>query len=274
MTRLDRHHTAGSKCPERKVISTMISAHKLRSMLSGHSASNRTRRDATTSNVVRGVMRTLTLISLIGVLGALAGCNSASDTPLVQSRDEKQTEEHLKEGPSARTAGALPSKIPDKEISGQFIDSQGHQVDLASFRGKSNVVLVVLDKIPYSLGRVFYPGALPQVSSLTANFEEFKKRNAVMLMVIPCPKDELPTVLRDLKVDDTQGHPKVPFEFLVDPDFRTVKALGLSADLGRPATFVIDVKGNMVFAFVGESTTDRPSVQAMLTQMDKVNTRK
>ena len=67
---------------------------------------------------------------------------------------------------------------------------------------------------------------------------------------------------------------KVPFVMLLDTDLNAVKTLGIEGDLAKPSTYILDKKGNAVFAFVGETTTDRPSVQALLAQLDKLNAKK
>jgi hypothetical protein len=55
---------------------------------------------------------------------------------------------------------------------------------------------------------------------------------------------------------------------------KAVNSLGISGDLAKPSTYILDKKGNAVFAFVGETTADRPSVKALLAQLDKLNAKK
>jgi peroxiredoxin len=90
-------------------------------------------------------------------------------------------------------------------------------------------------------------------------------------MVFPGSPDTLPQFLTDGKVDGQRDNPKVPFPLLLDKDLKAVQSLGISGDLAKPSTYILDKKGNAVFAFVGETTTDRPSVQALLAQLDKLN---
>ena len=161
-----------------------------------------------------------------------------------------------------------------KEVPLKFAAADGTAVDLASYRGKSNVVLVVVKGLPKYPGGKFCPGCLAQVNSLTANYAEFQKRGAEVLVVFPGPSDALPQFRADAKVDGAGGNPKVPFPLLLDADLNAVKALGISGDLAKPSTYILDTKGNVVFAFVGETTTDRPSVQALLAQLDKLNAQK
>lgn len=213
-------------------------------------------------------MRRLSFVGLVLVLVAAAGCGSQSDLPAPKynygSPDLKQVESQFHEQPANREVSG--EKMPLK-----FVDLDGKNVDLASFRGKSNVVLVVVKGMPKYPGGVFCPGCLAQVSALTANYDEFKKRNAEILMVFPGPTEKLPDFLATAKVDGANGNPKVPFALLKDTDLKAVDSLGIRGDLAKPSTYILDRKGNAVFAFVGESTTDRPSVKALLAQLDKLN---
>ncbi|MBP3960772.1 peroxiredoxin family protein [Gemmata sp. G18] len=214
-------------------------------------------------------MRSLTAAGLFALLAALAGCGGSSDlpAPMYGPPDLKAV------------AGRFHNKEPNRTVSGesmplQFVDTNGKDVDLASFRGKSNVVLVVVKGMPRYPGGLFCPGCLAQVNALTANYDEFKKRDAEILMVFPGPKDKLPQFLHDGKVDGESGSPNVPFALLLDTDLKAVNALGIKGDLAKPSTYILDKKGNAVFAFVGEDTTDRPSVQSLLARLDKLNGKK
>ena len=72
-------------------------------------------------------------------------------------------------------------------------------------------------------------------------------------------------------MDGAGGNKKVPFALLLDQDLKAVELLGIRGDLAKPSTYILDKQGNAVFAFVGESTADRPSVKALLAQLDKLN---
>ena len=168
-----------------------------------------------------------------------------------------------------------PNKaVADDQLPLQFTDVSGKSVDLASYRGTSNVVLVVVKGMPKYPGGVFCPGCLAQMNSLASNYEEFKRRGAEVVMVFPGASDKLPQFLADARVDGAGGNPTVPFTLVLDQDLKAVNALGIAGDLAKPSTYILDKKGNAVFAFVGETTTDRPSVKALLAQLDKLNARK
>lgn len=216
------------------------------------------------------VMRNLSAAGLFGLVVLAAGCNSDLPTaaPYAREPDLKAVAAAFHADPQSNRS------VSGDQIPLKFHDTEGKEVDLASFRGKSNVVLVVVKGLPKFPGGKFCPGCLAQVNSLTANHAEFKKRDAEILMVFPGAPDALPQFLADGKVDGRGDNPRVPFTLLLDKDLKAVETLGISGDLARPSTYILDKRGNAVFAFVGETTTDRPSVQALLAQLDKLNAKK
>jgi peroxiredoxin len=209
-------------------------------------------------------MRRLTAVGLFVVLAGAAGCGTSPElgAPATREPDLKAIAGRFHDKPANRTVEQIPLR---------FADLDGQAVDLSSYRGKSNVVLVVVKGMPQYPGGLFCPGCLAQVNALATNHAEFQKRGAEILMVFPGPTDKVPDFLAKGKVDGTGGNPKLPFRLLTDTDLKAIDILGIRGDLAKPSTYILDKKGNAVFAFVGESTTDRPSVQALLAQLDKLN---
>ncbi|MBY0457038.1 MAG: peroxiredoxin family protein [Gemmataceae bacterium] len=216
-------------------------------------------------------MRRLTAAGLLAWLAALAGCGSSDPTyPPPSQETLNQVAGRFHDRDSNRP-------LPDQgsgEVPLKYLDLRGKEVDLASFRGRAHVVLVVVKGMPRFPGGAFCPGCLAQVNALTANHPEFQKREAEILMVFPGSKDKLPQFFKDARVDGQEGNPGVPFPLLVDEDLRAVRALGIVGDLAKPSTYILDKQGNAVFAFVGEGTTDRPSVSALLARLDKLNAKR
>src|SRR2546429_478100 len=66
----------------------------------------------------------------------------------------------------------------------------------------------------------------------------------------------------------TAGEPERLFQMLLDKECRACDRLGIRDDLAKPSTYILDRQGNLVYAYVGETSTDRPSVKAILTQLD------
>jgi peroxiredoxin len=151
-----------------------------------------------------------------------------------------------------------------------YIDLQGKPVDLSRYRGTRKVVLVVLRGMPQAPGGQFCPSCLAQTSSLLANREEFDKRGAEVLLVYPGPTDRLGEFLQTAKMQ-TPGEPEQAFRVLLDEQCRACERLGIRADLAKPSTYILDTQGNLVYAYVGATSTDRPSIRAILAQVDKAN---
>jgi peroxiredoxin len=221
-------------------------------------------------------MRLSFIAGLFGLLVLTAGCSSPPATP-ARVYDGTPTQEELNAKAKQFQDNPQPKgTVPGGQVPLKFINTEGKEVDLASYRGTSNVVLVVVKGLPKAFNGLFCPGCLAQVNSLTANYTKFKEKDAEIVMVFPGPKDALPQFLEKGKVNGEGGNLKVPFTMLMDTDLKAVKTLGIDADWATPSTYILDKKGNAVFVYVGEpgTTTDRPSVQALLAQLDKLNAQK
>lgn len=212
-------------------------------------------------------MRHATAAGLFALLAALAGC-SPDPAPAAPSAQERLNRTAAAFHAMDANRTVAPDQVPLK-----FLDVDGKPVDLTSFRGKFNVVLVVVKGLPQNpaFGGAFCPGCLAQVNALAANHDEFKKRQAEVLMVFPGPTDRVPDFLAQGLVGGADGGPKLPFPLLRDADLAAVSALGIKGDLAKPSTYILDKSGNAVFAFVGEGTADRPSVRSLLDRLDKLN---
>ena len=151
-----------------------------------------------------------------------------------------------------------------------FVDKDGNPVDLTRYRGKSKVVLVVLRGMARSEKGAFCPSCLAQVSSLIANRDEFTRRGAEVLVVFPGPTDRLGEFLQTAK-KRTPGEPALAFRVLLDRECAACDHLGIRDDLAKPSTYILDTRGNVVYAHVGATSTDRPSVKALLAQIDRAD---
>lgn len=217
-------------------------------------------------------MRPLSAIGFAATLTVLAGCNSSPTTPAAPVLPWTQEQLNATAGKFEMKQGE--NKKPN-ELPLQFVDMSGKAVDLSSYRGQKNVVLVVVKGLPQQFNGQFCPGCLAQVNSLTASYPEFQKRNAEVVMVFPGPPEAHKQFLREGLVTDAEGGSKVPFPLVSDPnpDLKAVKALGIDGDWARPSTYILNKSGDVVFAYVGPkgTTYDRPSVKALLDQLDKLN---
>ncbi len=150
-----------------------------------------------------------------------------------------------------------------------FVDADGNKVDLTQYRGKRKVVLVVLRGVARSERGGLCPTCLAQTGSLMANREEFARRGAEVLVVFPGPSERLPEFLERAKTM-TPGEPDKGIRVLLDRECTACERLGIRDDLAKPSTYILDIHGKVVYAYVGETSTDRPSVKAMLAQLDAI----
>lgn len=153
------------------------------------------------------------------------------------------------------------NQVPDlSEIT--FLDLDGNQAALADYRGKKNVVLV------FTRG---YPGYLclfcmTQTSRLITNYDRFEGLDAEVLVVFPGSRQDVQKLIRESK---SKAHSEqVPFPILLDEEFRAVDAFGIRGNPAKPATYIFDKQGELRFAYVGETISDRPSIKALLEQLE------
>ncbi len=152
-----------------------------------------------------------------------------------------------------------------------FTDINGEKYSLADFRDKKHVVLVVTRGFAGSV--CLY--CATQTSRLLTNYQKFVDRDAEVVVVFPIETPDDSKRHRDFAVGvknklDTPPE-KIPFPIVLDVELKAVDQLGIRKDLSKPATYIIDKQGQVRFAYVGESLADRPSVKALLDQLDGLN---
>ncbi len=155
------------------------------------------------------------------------------------------------------------------EISGlTFTDINGNETALADYIGEKSVVLV----ITRGNTNPICPYCTTQTSRLISNYQEFADRNAEVMVVYPIEhggdKDRLDVFLdASRKLLDDPGQ-AVPFPILLDVELKAVDQLGIRKDLSKPATYILNPEGKVRFAYVGAAIDDRPSIDAILKQLD------
>jgi peroxiredoxin len=152
-----------------------------------------------------------------------------------------------------------------------FTNPEGQQVPLKSHLGQKSLVLVITRGYAGSI----CPYCATQTSRLIANYGKIQERNAEVIVVYPLEKpSDQPNldqfVARAVSQLPTDSR-KVPFPLLLDVALKSVDKLGLRRNLSKPATYIFDREGRVQFAYVGNSLADRPSIKAILEQLDKIN---
>jgi peroxiredoxin len=200
------------------------------------------------------------LLPIFAFLTLAAGCDSPEAVPQVDmsNRSGYVTAPFKDDAPAN---AAAPSDFPKS-----YVDAAGNPVDLKNYLGRK-VVLVVLRGIPRDEGGAFCPTCLAQAGSLMANRDEFNKRGAEVLVLFPGPADRVGEFVQTAR-KETPGEPPLSFRLLLDQECRACERLGIRDNLAKPATYVLDTRGRVIYAYVGETSTDRPSVKAVLGQLD------
>jgi peroxiredoxin len=210
---------------------------------------------ATTRRIQSGFVLTMFLL-----------CASCSDTPPIDESDYNSDLSYSLISSDAIAfnddANSQTAAIDDFDL--QFVDVDGNDIDLKSYRGKKNVVLVVTRGVISPL----CPFCTTQTSRLMSNSKEFESRNAAVLVVVPGKKNGIAEFTR--KVAETSGVQSVDLPILLDKELSLVNRLSIKDKLAKPSTYILDRAGKLRFAYVGKSSQDRPSIKAMFKQLDMI----
>jgi peroxiredoxin len=160
-------------------------------------------------------------------------------------------------------------KKPLQELS--FVNLKGEEVPLKSYLGVKNLVLVVTRG---QVGGTLCPYCSTQTSRLISNYKEITKRDAEVIVVFPVEwNSKAPQYdsFRQAAKEKIKTDPSAaPFPMLLDLELNAVKSLDIQKNLAKPATYILDKKGQVRFAYVGETLIDRPSMKAILKQLDEL----
>ncbi len=157
------------------------------------------------------------------------------------------------------------TQVEDGPIELNFVDTAGNDLSLSDYRGKKNVVLVFT--------RGFYgqicPYCTTQTSRLIANYDEIASRDAEVVVVFPGDGNKVDAFIKASIPDDTEDD--VPFPIVLDESLAAVDEMSIREELAKPSTYILDKQGEIRFAYVGSTLVDRPSIKAVLAQLDAIN---
>ncbi len=152
----------------------------------------------------------------------------------------------------------------------EFIDQAGKTIRPRDFVAKHNLVIVFVKGYNGSI----CPFCSAYTSGLISNFKAIAERDADVLLVYPIAKPDqsqrLDEFLRATYQRSSPAVSQTPFPVVLDVGLKAVDALGIRRDLAKPATYILDKKGQVRFAYVGNSLSDRPSIKAILKQLDAI----
>jgi peroxiredoxin/outer membrane murein-binding lipoprotein Lpp len=169
------------------------------------------------------------------------------------------------------TSTKLNAKHNRSELIGQplpqsrFLGPDGSIVDLNDYRGKKNVVLVVLRGFP---GFVC-PACSAQTVALMRNEEKFVERDAQVVLVYPGAAESIPAFVDSIK--EYESETPLHFPVLLDVNLGAVEKFDIKGALAKPTSLIVDKEGLVRFAYVGESYDDRPSAKLLLEALDETS---
>jgi peroxiredoxin len=119
------------------------------------------------------------------------------------------------------------------------------------------------------------PYCSSQIARMIAKYQEIADRNAEVIVIYPVAAESerarYDEFLRKLNSIDQRGaEAPPPFPVLLDIGLKVVDTLGIRKDLSKPATYILDPTGSIRFAYVGTTLNDRPSVKAIVQQLEKL----
>ena len=202
-------------------------------------------------------MNKLSFVMLCLALPLVAGCIRTSPIPVADGSTGYEQIAFKDVAPANATVADFPRT---------FKDVNGQQVNLSQFLGRK-VVLVVLRGMAHSEKGGMCPSCLAQAGGLMHHRQEFEKRGVEVMVLFPGASDRVGEFIETAR-RQTPGEPKQSFRLLLDQDLAVCDRLSIRDDLAKPSTYILDSAGNVTYAYVGETSTDRPSLKAILNQLD------
>jgi peroxiredoxin len=230
------------------------------------------------NNELLRIIRRLGTMALLAVVGMTVGCAKQDDSskPLPRPTANSPLPDNLYR--AYYTSGEIKflddvaSNVPVQpelvEIS--FQDLQGVDHPVKEYAQDQNLVVVVTRGHTNPV----CPFCTTQTARLIKQYPELQKRNAQVIVIYPVEnlagRSALDEFLKTTRSKLEQRDQPVPFPILFDIELKGVDRLGIRKDLAKPATYIVDRRGKVRFAYVGEHLADRPSVEAVLKELDKV----
>lgn len=208
----------------------------------------------------------IALVALVALGGFAVWVNLQEPTPVVEPWAPAGPIEFADD---VQTNLQAPKNILDLE----FVDAAGKGVTLKDLTGKKNLVLAVMRGQNYSGAAC--PFCSTQSARLIANYKDFQDRDSEVVILFPVEKQGDLTVLKRYQAEVAkqlnQGSWSTPFPLLLDVELKATNSLGIRGELAKPSTYIFDKKGQVRFAYVGRTSADRPSIKAMLKELDGIN---
>jgi antitoxin component YwqK of YwqJK toxin-antitoxin module/peroxiredoxin len=134
----------------------------------------------------------------------------------------------------------------------------GNDVDLTQYRGKKQVMIVVLRGF---LGEVC-AYCVAQTKALSQQKDRLDALGVEVLVIYPGAKENEQSFEQAYKMQFKEGGP--PYRVFYDPNLELVTQLGIEGDLASPSTLIVDKGGLIQYFYVGEHRADRPAAKKLL----------
>ena len=138
----------------------------------------------------------------------------------------------------------------------------GTIVDLAQFRGKQDLLVVVLRGFS---GEVC-PYCIAQTKALAQSKVRLDELKVEVLVIYPGPKENEGAFTKAYAATFEGEVP--PYRIFYDPDLEIVEKLGISGELAFPTTLIVGKDGLVTYAYVGEHVADRPAAIDLLKKIE------
>ena len=222
-------------------------------------------------------MLPLRLHILAIVLVSICGCGdgSSANLPGNPGPSKRGTYAYVEDYRTIRFSDDAESNVDpvDRIADLTFTTTDGVAQRVRELAGQKNIVLVVTRGFA---GQVCVYCST-QTSMYVNNYARIAERDAEVIVVYPLEEmDGQGTLERFIKSvrakleDERHKSEPIPFPLVLDPALKGVNELGIRADLAKPSTYILDKQGRVRFAYVGQKDSDRPSISAVLRQLDKL----
>jgi peroxiredoxin len=154
------------------------------------------------------------------------------------------------------------SKLVGKKLpQTRFLSTTGSVVDVT--RSGKPVVLCVMRGFS---GQVCIYCA-SQTTAIANSHARFTAAGADVVVIYPGPSEAVPAFIQAVQ---TLRKDPPPMAIGLDVSLLLVRGLGIEENLAKPTSLIINPDGTIVYAYVGASMADRPSVEDLLRALAKV----
>ncbi len=228
------------------------------------------------------MFKNLPSLAVLGVL--MLGCNEGPDVSQPNPRFVSSEPTGPRVDPyaiyNASEIRFIDNAISNVELSDAILSSRFIGLDNAEhtpteLAADSYLVLVILRGYTDPI----CPACTRQTAQLISSYPEFVQRGAQVAVVYPIEdsnqRASWDNLLQNARTQLESADQEVPFTLLFDVGLAAITELGLKDKLSKPATYIINRDGEVIFAYEGkgaEDITDRPSVSSILAQLDQIAT--